>query len=163
MPLGDGFYSGNRNGFINSTFALRRAIFYFIQIALKTVFPVFRRGALPRGLRVTGSKLCRCRILAALWVCSRRHPVVPKGGRGNCKPDKAGFFPPPLCLPLGGGVRAAALWQTLSRPCESLRFHPKNPFLTPLPPFPRFGSWRLGICFFSVRFILLFRVRWCGH
>ena len=64
----------------------------FANCGRTAAFSVFRRGALPRGLRVTGSKLCRCRILAALWVCSRRHPVVPRG-RGNCKPDKAGISP----------------------------------------------------------------------
>ena len=66
----------------------------------------------------------------------------PKGGGGTANPTKRGF-PPPLCLPLGGGVRAAALWQTLSRPCEPFRFHPKNPFLIPSPPFPALevGGW----------------------
>ena len=44
-------------------------------------------------LRVTGSKPCRCRIRAALWVCSRRHPVVLGERGGNCKPVKAGIVP----------------------------------------------------------------------
>ena len=44
-------------------------------------------------LRVTGSKPCRCRVLAALWVCSRRHPVVP-GERGEtANPSKRGLSP----------------------------------------------------------------------
>ena len=74
------------------------ALFYFIQMLWKLPFPSCDGARSPRGLRVTGSKLCRCRILAALWVCSRRHPVVPRG-RGNCKPVKAGIFPLPcVCL-----------------------------------------------------------------
>ena len=44
------FCSENRNGFISGIFALGRGIFYFIQIALKTAFPVLRRGALLHGL-----------------------------------------------------------------------------------------------------------------
>ena len=52
--------------------------------------------------------------------------VTPKGRGGKLQTRQSGDFPP-----------------------SPLRFHPKNPFLTPLPLFPRFGSWCLGVCFFS--------------
>ena len=140
-------------------FCFVAGLFYFIQNSLKTAFPVLRRGALSRSLGWQGANF--------VGAASLRHfgfapddILSSQGGGGTANPTKRGF-PPPLCLPLGGGVRAAALWQTLSRPCEPFRFHPKNPFLTPLPPFPRFGSWRLRVCFFSVGFILLFGVRLC--
>ena len=63
-----------------------------------------------------------------------------------------GEFSSPLCLSLGG-VCVNALGLTLSPPCETFWFHPKNPFLihSPLFPFPRFGRWWCRGCFFLGR------------
>ena len=54
--------------------------------------------------------------------------VTPKGRGGKLQTRQSGDFPP-----------------------SPLRFHPKNPFLTSLPPFPRFGGWWLRGCFFLGR------------
>ena len=79
-----------------------------------------------------------CGTLGLLPTTSCR----PKG-EGNCKPVKAGIFPPLLCLPLGGGIRAAALWQTRSHPCEPLGFTLRTLSLPHSPLFPALevGGW----------------------
>ncbi len=103
--------------FIFLFFHLTVGLSLIFQIALNICLSRFTaRCPPPAGLRVTGSKLCWRRILAALGACSRRHPVVPKR-RGQLQTHQSGEFSP---LPF--------------------RFHPKNPFLIPSPFSP---LWKL--------------------
>ena len=73
-----------------------------------------------------------------LYCLATRHApaglrVTPKGRGGKLQTRQSGDFPP-----------------------SPLRFHPKNPFLTSLPPFPRFGRWWLKGCFFLGRVLFCF-------
>ena len=133
----------------------------FANCGRTAAFSVSRRGALPRGLRVTGSKLCRCRILAALWVCSRRHPVVPRGGGGTANPTKRGF-PPLPCVCLWAAASVPPLcgkhFHVLVNP---LGFTLRTLSLSPLPLSP---LWKMAVedLFFLGIIYFAFGVRLCG-